>query len=159
MFRRYLNMLALMTVLAPLGIGAAQAGPIGWFFPGTYDQRAYQPYLYDGKTPQNAQHRRGPWTLEEWTADQSRAQTQIDQMFRAGVFVEYDADGGWWDDTPTLVVGPSFYHLSTFDQGRALALCDHFYGLSQAKGGTVALKDWHTDRVVGLYGRHGLHLQ
>lgn len=152
----YINMLAI--VLAVFITLPAQAG---WFSRDRDED--FKPYLLDGKQVQNAQWRTENWTAEDWGPTPQACAEQVHAFFRAGVLVDYIKGSTWRrGSTPTLIVGPGFYHLSGFDQRRVLDVFNRLYNVTDAakeKRSTVlSLKDWHTGRIIGIYTQAGLQL-
>ena len=150
--------LFIFSVLALLSFSATPpAQAMGWWDLWTGKDKDFRPYLENGTDPQNAQYRRETWTINDWAESPAQGRAQLDRFFAAGVFEKYEKPT--YMNAPTVIVGPGFYHLSKFDQGRALALLDLVYGATKTKSGTIFIEDTSSDRTIGLYTRAGLQLQ
>lgn len=136
---------------------ASPAHATGWIDMMFGRDTDFKPYLENGTEPHNTQWRHKEWQVADWAPTSGDGMAQVDKFVRAGILADYHHANFW--RSPTLRVGPSFYHLSGYDQRRVVELFDHVYDATSSRAGTLFVEDDHTGRVIGLYTRAGLQLQ
>ncbi len=146
----------LLTVLAA---APAQADwwPFGWSSREEewQDYKKHNPYLETGKDTQNQQWVGEDWYAQDWFS-QKDPQKLIDGFFQSDIFRKREQNKG----ATVLVVGPQFYRLGGFDKRRVVTTFDAAYGItSKAANPVIILRDWYTDRDIGLFTKDGLQLE
>lgn len=117
------------------------------------DYKKFNPYLENGKETQNQQWSKEDWYVQDWTA-QKNPQVLVDGFFKSDVLRKQDVVKGH----AVLVVGPNFYRMGGFDKRRVITTVDSVYGITNG-GGTIILKDWKTEREIGLFTKEGLQIE
>lgn len=137
---------------------AYQDWPYGWW-PGHWkwvDYKHFNGYIEKGKDSQNTQWGAEDWYVQDWLSQNQDNFKLIDGFYKADILRKQTDDDG----VPVLIVGTNFYHLGGFDKRRVLTTLDTVYGITD--GGdhpTIVLKDWHTDKEIGLFTKDGLQLE
>ena len=116
----------------------------------------FRPYLSNGIDQQRPQQRFQDWNPTDWAASRPSGEARLDRFKHAQVIDIYHE--GVWGCPPTLVVGPAFYHLSSYDKYRVIAFVDYMTKSTTGRMGTLRLRDHETDRTIGYYTRAG-HLE
>ena len=131
---------------------------LGWW-PGHWEWTSYKkfnPYLEKGTDTQNQQWAAEDWYVQDWLPQNKSNLALIDGFFKADILRRQTSE----DDVPVLIVGPQFYHLGGFDKRRVLTTLDTVYGITESAGHPmIVLKDWHTNREIGLFDKSGLQLE
>lgn len=160
--RQKINLLISLAVLAGAFTAPAMAEPKPWplgWWPGHWDWAEYKnfnSYLEKGKDTQNQQWSREDWYVQDWVSQSEDEFKLIDGFFKADVLREQTEE----DDVPVLIVGPQFYRLGGFDKRRVLTTLDAVYGITdRGEHPLIVLKDWHTDREIGIFNKDGLQLE
>lgn len=161
--RKILKFVALALLAAPLltlAAGTAQAGPKFWIFgwgDSHWGQLDFAPYMEPSKTPQNTQWAADDWAPQHWIAQRGRDSALLHGFYSADIIRDQYIS---WRGMPVLEVGPGFYMLGSQDKRRVTKTLDHVYNITTGRpNGMYILRDWRTDRTVGVYTRAGLQLQ
>lgn len=157
-FRNLLILLAFLTLAAP-----AQADPKPWMFgwAANHDEwthaKKFNPHLENGKHPHITQWADEDWYAQDWISQRNGdGMKLIRDFYTTEIIHDQDEEGG----VPVLVVGPSFYRLSGFDKRRVVQTVDAVYGITRKNPNAVMLvRDWHTERAIGVYNEYGLQTQ
>jgi len=157
-----INLLICLGILACAGAAPAHAEPKPWMFgwwPGHWEWAEYKnfnPHLEKGKDTQNQQWRNEDWYVQDWVSQHKNEFELIDGFFRADILRKQTEDG----DVPVLIVGPQFYRLGGLDKRRVLTTLDSAYGITdRGTHPVIVLKDWQTEREIGLFDKNGLSLE
>lgn len=148
---------ALGTFAVP-AMADSKATMLGWW-PGHWkwaEYKKFNPYLEKGKETQNQQWAREDWYVQDWVSQHKNEFELIDGFFKADILRQQTADG----DVPVLIVGPQFYRLSGLDKRRVVTTLDAVYGITdRGSNPVIVLKDWHTEREIGLFDKNGLQIE
>lgn len=139
-----------------LSISYIESAQAGWFTGHTPAGSDFRPYLSDGMAQQRVQQRFQEWDPTDWAPSLPSASARLDRLKRAQVINVYRESR--WGCPPTLVVGPAFYHLSSYDKYRVVAFFDYMTKATTGRMGTLRLRDHETDETIGYYTRAG-HLE
>ncbi|NCT41063.1 MAG: hypothetical protein GW778_05330 [Alphaproteobacteria bacterium] len=116
-----------------------------------------EPYLKDGKGPQNNQWDHDAWSPELWAEDKGSVMAVIDGFYDAGILVrQYE------DKVPVLEVGKPFLKLSPIDQRHVVEFIDYAFKITaDQKPGVfyIVIDQKAGKRLLGLYSIHGLQMQ
>lgn len=156
------NLLICLAVLLGGSATPASAGStpdlFGWW-PGHSEWAEYKkfnPYLEKGKETQNQQWAREDWYVQDWVSQYEDEFKLIDGFFKADILRQQTSDG----DVPVLIVGPQFYRLGGLDKRRVVTTLDAVYGITdRGTHPVIVLKDWHTEREIGLFDKNGLQIE
>jgi hypothetical protein len=155
-----INHFALILAVSALALSAPAfaADGFGWW-PGHWEWARYKnfnPYLEEGKKTQNTQWDEQDWYVQDWISQHGDGFKLIDGWFRTDILHEQDEEGG----VPVVIVGPQFYRLSGFDKRRVMTTLDAVYGVTDNNAHPVILlKDWRTNRQIGVFTKDGLQLE
>lgn len=131
---------------------------VGWW-PGHWEWTQYKkfnPYLEKGTDTQNQQWAAEDWYVQDWLSQNKSNFALIDGFFKADILRKQTSE----DNVPVLIVGPQFYRLGGFDKRRVVTTLDEVYGITESGAHPVIiLKDWHTNREIGLFDQAGLQLE
>ncbi len=136
---------------------AAQPWPFGWW-PGHWEWTSYKKfngYINTAKDTQNQQWGAEDWFVQDWLSQNADQFKLIDGFYKSDVLRKQTDDDG----VPVLIVGTNFYHLGGFDQRRVLTTLDAVYGITEGEHPVIILRDWHTDKEIGLFTKDGLQLE
>lgn len=149
--------LILLTFITPTTY--ARAGINDWKW--SYEQDNYMPkagnnpYLEPEKQVQIPQWSHEDWVAEDWISQYSDPKDIIKGFYKADILRDQIIDG----DRTILIVGPNFYHLSGFDKRRVSHVIDVIYGITKtAPEAAFFLKDWKTNKYIGVHDKYGLRL-
>lgn len=157
-----INFLVCLAVLlgafAVPAMAGSKATMLGWW-PGHWEWAEYKkfnPYLEKGKETQNQQWAREDWYVQDWVSQHKNEFELIDGFFKADILRKQTADG----DVPVLIVGPQFYRLGGLDKRRVVTTLDAVYGITdRGTHPVIVLKDWYTEREIGLFDKNGLQIE
>lgn len=114
----------------------------------------FQPYLENSRHLQIPQWEDENWYVEDWTSKEP-AMKIIKGFYNADIL---RAQTKGVNGMPVIVVGPNFYHLSGLDKRRVMTLIDSVYNITANGSGAFFLKDWNTEKYIGVYDENGLRL-
>ena len=149
--------LILLPFLSPVSL--THAGINDWEWSpeqGNYmPDSTHAPYLESGKEVQIPQWSHEDWVAEDWISQYPNPKDLISEFYKADILRDQIIDG----DRTVLVVGPNFYHLSGFDKRRVSHVIDIIYGITKtAPEAAFFLKDWKTNKYIGVHDKYGLRL-
>lgn len=145
---RFLTFFAVFLIFAA---GAAQADPkfLGLFWSKPKDFTS--PYVENGRWAHPTQWDHERWALGDWVANSEDGLARIQRFYDVDVLTDQYQKHG----IPVLEVGSGFYHLSGRDQRRVLALVDEVYNITTTAPNVFQVRDWKTNRIVGIYSKAG----
>lgn len=148
----------LLGVFAAPAMAESNASMLGWW-PGHSKWAEYKksnPYLEKGKETQNQQWAREDWYVQDWVSQYEDEFKLIDGFFKADILRRQTSEG----DVPVLIVGPQFYRLGGLDKRRVVTTLDAVYGITdRGTHPVIVLKDWYTERDIGLFDKNGLQIE
>ncbi|MCI5060010.1 MAG: hypothetical protein MRY79_02940 [Alphaproteobacteria bacterium] len=119
------------------------------------EKRTSESYLEYERHLQIPQWAHEDWYAEDWTS-KKKGMDLVQDFYKADIFRDQVTDE---NGMPVLIVGPNFYHLSGYDKRRVVHVLDVVYGLTASKtNGSFYLQDWHSEKIIGSFDRHGLRL-
>lgn len=151
---------ALAAGLLMLSPQMAVAGTKDWLFgtwPGSHwENQDFQPYTESVRHTHHPQWEHREWEPRDWSAQYGKPVDVIKGFYDADII----RDQYMCDERPVLEVGPNFYHLGAYDKQRAMKMVDFVYAVTaDSRNGTFSLRDWRTDKTIGVYTRFGLQMK
>ncbi len=125
-----------------------------------WDGLDFRPYMHDNKHNHKRQwdyknRYQTPWHAEDWVRQYDSPMDMIKEFYNDDIIRDQDMNCG----RPTLVVGPNFYHLSSYDKMRVTEAIDYVYKATSSEPYRFALLDYYEQDVIGYFDRNGLFLE